>query len=53
LTAENLKSYDLIMIITNHDDIDYKLVGQSSNIIIDTRNVMADYPEFSDKVFKA
>lgn len=53
LTAETLGSYDMVMVITNHDDVDYDLVGQHAKLIIDTRNVMAGLPQYADKVYKA
>lgn len=53
LTEKNLKDSDIVIIITNHDDVDYDLVGQHSQIIIDTRNVMTAHPKYADRVFKA
>lgn len=53
LNAETLGSYDMVMVITNHDDVDYDLVGQHAKLIIDTRNVMAGLPQYADKVYKA
>jgi UDP-N-acetyl-D-glucosamine dehydrogenase len=53
LTAENLSSYDMIFIITDHTDVDYDLVGTHAKLIVDTRNVMSDLPQYLDKTFKA
>jgi len=38
LTAENLKSYDVVVIVTAHDDVDYDFIKQYAKIIVDTRN---------------
>ncbi len=50
LTAENIAKYDLVLLSTNHDD--YKalldLIYENANVILDTRNMFADY-----EVFKA
>ena len=38
LTAENLKSYDLVVLSTDHTDYDYKFIADNSKLILDTRN---------------
>lgn len=37
LTIENIKSYDCIIIATDHDNIDYNLIQQHAQLIVDTR----------------
>lgn len=39
LTAETIKTYDCILLATNHDDFDYELIRENANLIIDTRGV--------------
>ncbi len=39
LNAELLKSYDVVVIVTDHSNIDYEFVKAQSKLIIDTRNV--------------
>ena len=39
LNASKIKSFDACAIITNHSKIDYNLISQNSNLVIDTRNV--------------
>jgi len=39
LDANLLKSYDVIVLITDHSNIDYEFVKTQSKLIIDTRNV--------------
>ncbi len=44
LTEETLGATDLVIIATDHDVIDWELVGRAANLIVDTRNVMARVP---------
>ncbi len=41
LSAATLRRYDAVLIATDHDDIDYRLLGQSARLIVDTRNACA------------
>ena len=50
LTAENLKSYDCILIATNHDAFDYEAIHANAPLIVDTRGV---YRRESSKVVQA
>ena len=40
LTAEFLAKQDVVLISTDHDDVDYDFVAQHSKLIVDTRNAM-------------
>ena len=42
LTSENISKFDICVIITDHDEIDYDLIFRKSNLILDTRNIYAD-----------
>jgi UDP-N-acetyl-D-glucosamine dehydrogenase len=46
LTAENILTFDAVVILTDHSNVDYELVKKKSALIIDTRNV---YPLNHDK----
>ena len=46
LSSAILDSYDAVAILTDHSDVDYQLVKDSSKLIIDTRNV---YPANGDE----
>lgn len=50
LTAENIASYDCVVIATNHAKFDYDLVLQHAKCIVDCRG---QYPTGTDKVIKA
>lgn len=53
LTAELLSGSDAVLIITDHDAIDWKLVARHAPLIVDTRNVMAKVTVDTAKVVKA
>jgi len=37
-TPENIRKYDVVLIVTNHSSIDYDLILDNAKIIVDTRN---------------
>ncbi len=37
LTKDTVKSFDLVLLVTDHDDFDYELIGNEAKLIIDTR----------------
>ncbi|MFQ5454102.1 MAG: UDP binding domain-containing protein, partial [Candidatus Zixiibacteriota bacterium] len=37
LTAENIKSFDVIVLSTDHDNFDYDFITRESKLIVDTR----------------
>ena len=41
LTREALHACDCVLIVTNHEAIDWQLIAQEAKLIVDTRNVMA------------
>jgi len=53
LTPQNLKSYDTVIITTNHSCYDYDLICEKGNIIIDTRNALGLKRQRKGKVWKA
>ena len=38
LSKEILKSFDLSIIVTDHDSYDYEMIRKNSSLVIDTRN---------------
>lgn len=40
LTKKNIIKYDALLIVTDHTDIDYKLMTKYSKVIFDTRNII-------------
>lgn len=41
LSEANLKRADVVLIVTDHDAIDFKRIGKHAQLIVDTRNTMA------------
>jgi UDP-N-acetyl-D-glucosamine dehydrogenase len=39
LTPEVLASHDAVLVVTDHDSVDYKLVADHARLVVDTRNV--------------
>ncbi len=50
LHAETIKSFDCIVIATAHDQIDYELLQQHAQLIIDTRGI---YSQVADNIVHA
>jgi UDP-N-acetyl-D-glucosamine dehydrogenase len=53
LAADGLAQYNVVLVATDHDAIDYGLIAQHARLIIDTRNVMARRGLLNDRVVKA
>ena len=50
LTAENLASYDCVLLATDHDEFDYPLIKQNAKLIVDCRG---RYETFEAHILKA
>ncbi len=50
LDAKTIQSYDTLVICTDHDVIEWNLVGQNAKLIIDTRNAMKNVTDRSNIV---
>jgi len=37
LTEKNIRSYDIVILLTDHDNFDYKLIQKHAKLIVDTR----------------
>jgi UDP-N-acetyl-D-glucosamine dehydrogenase len=53
LNKEAISRYDVVLIATDHDNIDYLYLVQHARLIVDTRNACARAGAMSKKVFKA
>lgn len=53
LTKENIKSYDLIVVVTDHDKFDKELIFNNANLIVDTRNMFRVDKLKDGKIYKA
>jgi len=50
LTADEISKADVVLVITNHSNIDYHLVVRSSKLVLDTRNALKAFD--SNKVVR-
>ena len=50
ITAESLSNYDVLLLATDHDKFDYKLIKQHAALIVDTRG---KYKEGNSNIVKA
>lgn len=50
---ETLGDFDVILIATAHKAVDYAQLGDWAKCVVDTRNALANYPQFNNKVWKA
>lgn len=54
LTKKSVRSYDAIIISTAHSEIDYELLANEAQLIVDTRNAMAPFADqLGDRLVKA
>ena len=53
LTAANVAQCDAIVIVTDHDNVDYGLIRDNAKLVIDTRNMMARQGLEGDSIVKA
>ncbi len=53
ISPEEIQKYDLILVSTDHDEVDYDMVARNAKAILDTRNVFHRKGIKSDKIFKA
>jgi UDP-N-acetyl-D-glucosamine dehydrogenase len=53
LTPETLRQYDAVLIATDHDDVDYRLVVDHARLVLDTRNVCARLGIEDPRIIKA
>ena len=43
LDAATVKDVDCVLIVTNHAQIDWALIGENARLVVDSRNAMADH----------
>jgi UDP-N-acetyl-D-glucosamine dehydrogenase len=53
LNPETVRHYDAILIATDHDDVDYRLVVNHAKLVLDTRNVCARVGIVDPRIIKA
>ena len=40
LTPESVASADCVLVVTDHSDVDYRMIARSARLVVDTRNAM-------------
>jgi UDP-N-acetyl-D-glucosamine dehydrogenase len=53
LSGDILSDFDAVLIVTDHDDVDYRALCAGSKLVIDTRNACARAGVVTDNVVKA
>jgi UDP-N-acetyl-D-glucosamine dehydrogenase len=53
LTEQTLAEHDCVLIVTDHTNVDYDLVGRHAQLIVDTRNAMAGVAGAKAPIIKA
>jgi UDP-N-acetyl-D-glucosamine dehydrogenase len=53
LTPESLASFDCVIIVTNHDCVDYKAIATHSKLVVDTRNALRHHKGLGARIVKA
>ena len=53
LSKEKIKSYDLIVLSTDHSAFDYKFISQNAKLIMDSRNAFESKGIKAKNIFKA
>lgn len=50
LTPEAVASYDAVMIVTDHSNVDYTMVAKHAKLVVDTRNALVNIEDRSNIV---
>jgi UDP-N-acetyl-D-glucosamine dehydrogenase len=53
IDAEVVAGYDVVLIATDHDPVDYRMLQENARLIVDTRNACARAGVFGPNVTKA
>lgn len=53
LSAESLASYDLVLLATNHQAVDYPLIAENARLLVDTRNAFGQLLKGQPHYYKA
>jgi UDP-N-acetyl-D-glucosamine dehydrogenase len=53
LNEETVCNYDAILIVTNHESIDWDLIALNAKLVIDTRNALASCKDIRGRLVKA
>jgi len=51
--SQSVATYDAVLIITDHSEIDWENLVRASHLVVDTRNVTAKFSDEQHKIFRA
>ena len=49
-TPEQIASYDVVVMVTDHDAFDLQMVADNARFIVDTRNAFSDVALAEDRI---
>jgi UDP-N-acetyl-D-glucosamine dehydrogenase len=52
LTPKSVAAYDLVLIATDHDSVDYRMLAEHAGFIVDTRNACGQRGIKAKTIFK-
>ena len=52
-SIELIAKFDVVLICTDHDNVDYDLVAQKARLVVDTRNVLANAEHYTSSIIQA
>ena len=50
---ESVRDFDLVLVSTAHDSVDYQELGQWAKVVVDTRNAMSEVTDANAKIYPA
>ncbi|MCF8261054.1 MAG: nucleotide sugar dehydrogenase [Melioribacteraceae bacterium] len=53
LTKDNLNSFDVVLLSTDHDDYDHEFIHTNSQLVVDTRNAFGKKGLINGKIWKS
>ena len=53
IDGQNVVSYDAVLIVTDHNEIDWQSLVDAAQLVVDTRNATARVTSAKDKIFFA
>lgn len=52
ISAEMLASYDVVVLVTDHDEFDIPFIVENARCVVDTRNMTKDLTQYNDKIVR-
>jgi UDP-N-acetyl-D-glucosamine dehydrogenase len=52
INKDNIKKYDCVIIVTDHSNLDYKMIAREAKLVFDTRNALRNIKTKKDNIIK-